>query len=44
MDSAEKNILLEKIINMPPEQVMKVLIFIAGLEAGEKIKDAKRVK
>lgn len=37
MESTEKTILIEKIINMPPEQVAKVLIFIAGLEAGDKI-------
>lgn len=44
MDSSEKNILIEKIVNMPPEQVMKVLIFIAGLEAGEKLKEVNRIK
>lgn len=37
MESTEKDILIEKIANMPPEQVSKVLIFIAGLEAGNKI-------
>lgn len=30
----EKNMLIEKLKNMPPEQVEKVLIFIAGLEVG----------
>lgn len=37
MKSTEKDILIEKITNMPPEQVAKVLIFIAGLEAGNRI-------
>lgn len=34
MEPAEKDIVIEKIKEMPPEQVAKVLIFIAGLEAG----------
>jgi len=44
MESAEKNILIEKIRNMPPEQVEKVLIFVAGLEAGNLIKEAQKNK
>lgn len=39
MESTEKDILIEKIVNMPPEQVEKVLIFIAGLEAGKRISE-----
>lgn len=39
MESAEKNILIEKVKHLPPEQVEKVLIFIAGLEAGNHIRD-----
>lgn len=38
MKPTEKDIVIEKIKDMPPEQVSKVLIFIAGLEAGENIK------
>lgn len=34
MDPTEKDIAIKKIKEMPPEQVAKVLIFIAGLEAG----------
>lgn len=37
MEPTEKDILIEKITNMPPEQVTKVLIFIAGLEAGNRV-------
>lgn len=37
MDSMEMDIVIEKIKEMPAEQVSKVLIFIAGLEAGENI-------
>lgn len=37
MEPAEKDIVIEKIKEMPPEQVAKVLIFIAGLEAGNNI-------
>lgn len=37
MKPTEKDIVIEKIKDMPPEQVSKVLIFIAGLEAGENI-------
>lgn len=39
MEPTEKDIVLEKVKEMPPEQVAKVLIFIAGLEAGGSIKD-----
>mgnify|MGYP000408705857 CR=1 FL=1 len=38
MEPTEKDIVIEKIKEMPPEQVAKVLIFIAGLEAGGNIK------
>lgn len=38
MKPTEKDIVIEKIKDMPSEQVSKVLIFIAGLEAGENIK------
>lgn len=37
MESAERDILIEKVKEMSPEQVEKVLIFIAGLEAGDPI-------
>lgn len=39
MESTEKDILIEKVKAMPPEQLEKLLIFIAGLEAGSKNKD-----
>lgn len=44
MDAAndDRNAVIEKIINMPAEQVSKVLIFMAGMEAGEGIKDTGR--
>ncbi len=34
MEPTEKDIVIEKIREMPEEQVEKVIIFIAGLEAG----------
>lgn len=37
MESTEKDILIEKIKNMPLEHVEKILIFIAGLEAGQSV-------
>lgn len=37
MEPTEKDIVIEKVKEMPPEQVAKVLIFIAGLEAGSNI-------
>ena len=37
MEPTEKDIVIEKIKDMPQEQVSKVLIFIAGLEAGSKL-------
>lgn len=37
METREKDIVIEKIKEMTPEQVEKVLIFIAGLEAGSGI-------
>ena len=39
MEPTEKDIVIEKIKELPPEQVVKVLIFIAGLEAGGNIGD-----
>ena len=38
MEPAEKDMVIEKVKEMPPEQVAKVLIFIAGLEAGSDIR------
>lgn len=38
MKPAEKDIVIEKIRQMPEEQVEKVMIFVAGLEAGGQIK------
>lgn len=38
MEPTEKDIVIEKVKDMPPEQVAKVLIFIAGLEAGSDFK------
>ena len=35
MEPTEKDIVIEKIMKMPEEQVAKVMIFIAGLEAGD---------
>lgn len=34
MEPTEKGIVIEKVMEMPEKQVEKVLIFIAGLEAG----------
>lgn len=34
MEPTEKDIVIEKIMEMPEEQVAKVMIFIAGLKAG----------
>jgi len=34
MEPIEKDIVIKKIMELEPEQVSKVLIFIAGLEAG----------
>lgn len=39
MEPTEKDIVIEKIKELPSEQVSKVLIFIAGLEAGSVIQD-----
>lgn len=44
MEPTEKDIVIEKIKDMPPEQVAKVLIFIAGLEAGSNIGDKLELK
>ncbi|CCZ61356.1 hypothetical protein [Hungatella hathewayi] len=44
MEPTEKDIVIEKIKDMPPEQVSKVLIFIAGLEAGGDIKYSSESK
>ena len=37
-----KNIAIKKIIEMPKEQVLKVLIFMAGMEAGNAIKEKNK--
>ena len=42
--SVNKNAAIAKIVNMSEEQVLKVLIFMAGMEAGEAAKDAGRQK
>lgn len=39
MEPTVKDIVIGKIREMPEEQVAKVLIFIAGLEAGSQIPD-----
>lgn len=44
MEPTEKDIVIEKVKEMPPEQVAKVLIFIAGLEAGSNIEDKVELK
>lgn len=38
MEPTEKDIVIEKVKDMPPEQVAKVLIFIAGLKSGSDFK------
>lgn len=40
--TANRNAAIAKIVNMPAEQVLKVLIFMAGMEAGETANDAGR--
>lgn len=46
--SENRDMAIAKIVNMPDEQVLKVLIFMAGMEAGmeagEAAKDAGRQK
>ena len=37
MEPTEKDIVIGKIMEMPEEQVKKLLIFIAGQEAGDEI-------
>ncbi len=46
MDTASenRNAAIAKIVNMSNEQVLKVLIFMAGMEAGEKESGAGRQK
>jgi len=44
MKPTEKDIVIEKIMEMPAEQVAKVLIFIAGLEAGDEIKGRNKTE
>ena len=39
MEGAERAAAIRKITERPPEQVLKVLIFMAGLEAGEAMRD-----
>jgi len=43
MEPIEKDIVIKKIMELEPEQVSKVLIFIAGLEAGRNM-DAEQEK
>lgn len=40
MEPTEKDIVIEKIREMPEEEVRKVLIFLAGLEAGSQVREA----
>lgn len=42
--SENRNTAIAKIVNMSNEQVLKVLIFMAGMEAGEKESGAGRQK
>lgn len=42
--SASRSAAIAKIVKMPADQVMKVLIFMAGMEAGEAVKDAGPMK
>lgn len=44
MEPTEKDIVIEKIMEMPVEQVSKVLIFIAGLEAGSNAEERQKEK
>lgn len=44
MDTSSKDIAVQKIIRLPKEEVSKVLIFIAGLEAGYNINDLSKSK
>lgn len=37
MEPTEKDIVIEKVKEMPADQVEKVIIFMAGLEAGSSI-------
>ncbi len=39
MEPTEKGIVIEKVMEMPEKQVEKVLIFIAGLEAGSRMEE-----
>lgn len=39
MEQAERAAAIRKISELPPEQVLKVLMFMAGLEAGEAMGD-----
>lgn len=46
MDTADTNraAAIRKIVDMPAEQVVKVLIFMAGMEAGEALQDRPSAK
>lgn len=44
MMTANKDIAIKKITEMPKEQVLKVLIFMAGMEAEQIIKEDSEVK
>lgn len=38
METTEKDIVIQKVLELSPDQIAKVLIFIAGLEAGNNSK------
>ena len=40
MTTCNRNLAIQKILEMPKERVSKVLIFMAGMEAGEAAKDS----
>lgn len=37
METTEKDIVIQKVLELSPEQTEKVLIFMAGLEAGNTV-------
>lgn len=44
MESNDRLAAIRKIAEMPVEKVLKVLIFMAGMKAGEKIKESESQK
>lgn len=44
MESNDRRTAIMKIAEMPAEKVLKVLIFMAGMEAGEAIKESESQK